>query len=179
MAALGPRAFRRLVWRRGPKGPLAAEFAAVRVRGADGPCMAHAQHLPGRLAWLGCERRAGGERKYELTNHPASTPLPSLARAIKARWVCEQAHQQRKEELGLDHYAGRSWRGLHHQALLSRIAFAFLQHGRLMHPVGGKTTEPSPRPAHAAGRAPRAARGHPHRPAPMSPLPRPPHALAA
>ena len=26
-----------------------------------------------------------------------------LAAAIKARWVCEQAHQQLKEELGLDH----------------------------------------------------------------------------
>jgi SRSO17 transposase len=32
---------------------------------------------------------------------------------IKARWVCEQAHQQPKEELGLDHFEGRSWHGLH------------------------------------------------------------------
>jgi hypothetical protein len=34
-------------------------------------------------------------------------------RAIKARWICEQAHQQLKEELGLDHFEGRSWQGLH------------------------------------------------------------------
>jgi len=27
-----------------------------------------------------------------------------LAATIKARWVCEQAHQQLKEELGLDHF---------------------------------------------------------------------------
>jgi hypothetical protein len=33
-----------------------------------------------------------GERKYHLTNHPAGTPLRVLVAAIKARWVCEQAH---------------------------------------------------------------------------------------
>jgi len=52
--------------------------------------------------------------------------------------VCEQAHQQMKEELGLDHYEGRSWRGLHHHALLSMIAFTFLQQRRLGLPPGGK-----------------------------------------
>ena len=45
--------------------------------------------------------------------------------------MCEQAHQQLKEELGLDHFEGRSWGGLHHHALLTQIAFAFLQHLRL------------------------------------------------
>ena len=44
--------------------------------------------------------------------------------------MCEQAHQQMKEELGLDHFEGRSWSGLHHHALLTMIAFAFLQHLR-------------------------------------------------
>jgi hypothetical protein len=34
-----------------------------------------------------------------------------LASLIKARWACEQAHQQLKEELGLDHFEGRSWTG--------------------------------------------------------------------
>ncbi len=51
--------------------------------------------------------------------------------AIKARWSCEQAHQQLKEELGLDHFEGRSWRGLHHHALPTLVAFAFLQKERL------------------------------------------------
>jgi hypothetical protein len=37
--------------------------------------------------------------------------LKTLAAAIKARWVCEQAHQQMKEALGLDHLEGRSWQG--------------------------------------------------------------------
>ena len=54
-----------------------------------------------------------------------------LATTIKARWVCEQAHQQMKEELGLDHFEGRSWQGLHRHALMTMIAYAFLQYRRL------------------------------------------------
>jgi hypothetical protein len=61
-----------------------------------------------------------------------SPPMPRvLAAAIKARWSCKQAHQQLNEELGLDHFEGRTWRGLHHHALLTLISFAFLQHLRL------------------------------------------------
>jgi SRSO17 transposase len=118
-------------WRRGTKGPLTARFAAAWVRVADGPELARGQHLPGEALWLVGERRATGERKYYLTNHPAGTGLGVLVAAIKARWVCEQAHQQLKVELGLDHFQGRSWAGLHHHALLALIAFAFLQHLRL------------------------------------------------
>jgi len=47
--------------------------------------------------------------------------LKALAATLKARWVCEQAHQQLKEELGLDHFEGRSWAGLHRHALMSLI----------------------------------------------------------
>src|SRR6202012_4773875 len=61
----------------------------------------------------------------------AETTLKMLVAAIKARWVCEQAHQQLKEELGLDHFEGRSWTGLHRHALMTMIAYAFLQSRRL------------------------------------------------
>jgi SRSO17 transposase len=171
-----PRAaFRAISWRRGTKRPLRASFAAVRVRVADGPLMARAQHLPGGEAWLVCERRSTGERKYHLANHPADAPLEVLAALIKARWVGEQTHQQLKEELGLDHFEGRSWRGLHHHALLCQLAFAFLQHRRLR----GKKRRPA-REGRAAASAD-AARGAPaHRrgPArPPAPLPALPAAL--
>jgi SRSO17 transposase len=154
-------AFRPISWRIGTKGPLRAEFAALRVRVADGRVTARAQHLPGEEAWLVGERRATGERKYHLTNLPADAPLERLAALIKARWVCEQAHQQLKQELGLGHFEGRGWRGLHHHLLLCQLAFAFLQHLRL----GGKkrrdparartaaTTEPAGDPAAHPGRA--------------------------
>jgi len=122
-------------WRTGTKGKLKARFAAVRVRVADGPRQRirdkGQQHLPGDEAWLVGEHRASGEKKYYLASLPAKTGLRTLAAAIKARWICEQAHQQLKEELGLDHFEGRSWQGLHRHALMTMIAYAFLQHRRL------------------------------------------------
>src|SRR5262245_48909206 len=72
-----------------------------------------------------------GENKYYLANLPATMDLRTLAATIKARWICEQAHQQLKEELGLDHFEGRSWQGLHRHALMTMIAYAFLQYRRL------------------------------------------------
>jgi len=123
--------WRRVRWRAGTKGVLEGRFAVARVRVADGPADGNDDHLPGQLAWLVGEERGDGERRYYLTNHSADTPRRTLVRAIKARWACEQAHQQLKEELGLDHFEGRSWRGLHHHALLTMICLAFLQHLRL------------------------------------------------
>jgi len=134
--------WRQVSWRRGTKGRLSARFAALRVRIADGPTQRihdmGAQHLPGEDVWVVGERRSTGERKYYLSNLPADTPLKQLAGAIKARWVCEQAHQQLKEELGLDHFEGRSWTGLHRHALMTMIAYAYLQSRRLNEARGGK-----------------------------------------
>ncbi len=157
-AMLAGAEWRRISWRRGTKGPLAAGFAALRVRPAEGAQLRDGRHLPGAEVWLVGEHRASGERKYHLSNLPADAPLEELAALIKARWVCEQAHQQLKEELGLDHFEGRSWRGLHHHALLCRLAFAFLQHLRLRE--RGEKRRRATRTAASAD----AARGAPPRP---------------
>jgi SRSO17 transposase len=152
-AMLAGAAWRRISWRHGTKGPLAAEFAALRVRPAEGEQLRDGRHLPGDEVWLVGEHRASGEKKYYLSNLPAATSLEELAATIKARWVCEQAHQQLKEELGLDHFEGRSWTGLHRHALMTMIAFAFLQHLRLG-ARGKKRRRPAPRtaaPADPAG----------------------------
>lgn len=134
-AVLSDASWTTLSWRNGTKGPLQAAFAAVRIRVADGkPQRIHdkgQQHMPGEEAWLIGELRSSGERKYYLSNLPADADLKTLAATIKARWVCEQAHQQMKEELGLDHFEGRSWKGLHRHVLMTMIAYAFLQHRRL------------------------------------------------
>jgi SRSO17 transposase len=172
--ALAGAAWRRVSWRRGTKGPLAAEFAALRVRPAEGAQLRTGRHLPGAGVWLLGERRASGERKYHLSNLPADTPLEELAATIKARWACEQAHQQLKEELGLDHFEGRSWTGLHRHALMTMIASCFLQHLRLQE-RGGKRRRGAARtaapadPAHGPAPAARPARPQP-RPCPMSVL---------
>jgi SRSO17 transposase len=43
----------------------------------------------------------------KLSTLPADATLKTFAAAIKARWICEQAHQQPKEEIGLDHFLRR------------------------------------------------------------------------
>jgi SRSO17 transposase len=110
-------------------------FATVRVRVADGPPQRirdkGQQHLPGDEAWLIGEHSISGEKKCYLANLPAKLDLRILVAAIKARWICEQAHQHMKEELGLDHFEGRPWQGLHRHVLMTMIAYAFLQHRRL------------------------------------------------
>jgi SRSO17 transposase len=124
----------KLSWRRGTQGRLTSRFAALRIRIADGSPQRlldkGQQHMPGEEAWLVGERRSNDERKYYLSNLPAEATLRQLAAAIKARWVCEQAHQQMKEKFGLDHFEGRSWQGLHRHTLMTMIAYAFLQHQR-------------------------------------------------
>jgi SRSO17 transposase len=163
-AVLASAEWRQISWRHGTKAPLAAEFTALRVRPAEGAQLRNGWHLPGAEVWLVGERRPSGEQKYYLSNLPADTSLDELAATIKARWVGEQAHQQLKEELGLDHFEGRSWTGLHRHALMTMMAFAFLQHLRLEQAGGRGKKWPSPGrttaathsaggPSHAAGAA--------------------------
>jgi SRSO17 transposase len=165
--------WRTISWRSGTKGKLKARFAAVRVRVADGPPQRIGdkgqQHLPGDEAWLIGEHRTSGEKKYYLANLSANTGLRTLAATIKARWICEQAHQQLKEELGLDHFEGRSWQGLHRHALMTMIAYAFLQYRRLKTARWEKKNQ---RPAAATNIA-RRAPGHPrsHRPTAAAAMP--------
>ncbi|MFL5014544.1 IS701 family transposase, partial [Rhizobium sp.] len=167
-AALAAAVWRTVAWRRGTKGRLSARFAALRARVADGPAQRigdkGSQHMPGEEVWLVGEHRSSGERKYYPSNLPAETELKTLAATIKARWVCEQAHQQLKEELGLDHFEGRSWTGLHRHALMTLIALAFLQHQRLAAARRGKKDGRAATPAKLAGGAP-SSRGAPHGPA--------------
>ena len=164
-AMLANAPWRNICWRIGTKGKLEARFAAVRVRVADGPRQRiwdkGQQHLPGDEVWLIGEHRMSGEKKYYLANLPAKTGLRALATTIKARWICEQAHQQLKEELGLDHFEGRSWQGLHRHALMTMIAYAFLQHRRLAAARRKKKNQRPAASANLASRAPRHPRTHP------------------
>lgn len=155
--------WRPVAWRRGTKRPLALRVAATRVRVGDGATWANNRHLPGEEAWLVGELRPGGEREYHLSSLPPETGLRALVAAIKARWVCEQAHQQLKQELGLGHFEGRSWTGLHRHALMACIAFAYLQHLRLAghHRTGpGENAPPRSGAATLAEPARRTARDH-------------------
>lgn len=147
--------WRKVNWRRGTKGRLSCRFAARRVRLADGHKHRmldnRMQCMPGDEVWLVGERRPTGEQKYYVSNLPAEATIRMLAAAIKARWVCEQAHQQLKEELGLDHFEGRSWTGLHRHALMTMIAYAFLQSRRIKAAGRKKKSQRTAATTHHAG----------------------------
>jgi SRSO17 transposase len=115
---------RKVTWRQGTKGKLSAHFAWLRVwpgQGwSDGDC-AFADPI-----WLLIEKQADGQLKYAFSNLPASTARLRAVRLWKSRWPVEQGYQQMKEELALDHFEGRSWRGFHHHAYLVMLAYGFL-----------------------------------------------------
>ena len=142
-----------------PKGPLRRRPRARRRRAAAATDrrQGHAAHA--------------GQRSLVSplpANLPADTDLKTLAATIKARWVCEQAHHS-QEELGLDHFEGRSWRGLNRHALMAMIAYAFLQHRRLAAASGGKKNCPRAASADAAGHT----KSHRRSPGARSTLPMP------
>jgi hypothetical protein len=64
--------------------------------------------------------------KYWLSTLPADTDLAPLVAAAKMRWRIERDYQELKQELGLDHYEGRGWRGFHHHMALCVAAYGFL-----------------------------------------------------
>jgi SRSO17 transposase len=124
-----------LSWRRGTKAPLHAEFAWVRVwpahRWQHGRAADDVPDLESEARWLLVEWRTDGSIRYALSNLPAETPMLHAVELWKSRWHVEQGYQQLKEELGLDHFEGRSWSGFHHHATMCFLAYGFLALERL------------------------------------------------
>jgi len=117
--------FRRVTWREGSRGKMRSRFAAWRVRPAHG---LSAGKAPGPACWLVGEWPEGEETptKFFLSNLPPASSLVALVRVAKSRWQVEHCYQQMKEELGLDHFEGRSWRGWQHHVTLVLLAYWFL-----------------------------------------------------
>jgi len=119
------RGWKQVRWREGTKGWLESRFYACRVQPSHG---FHAGRPPHKEVWLLVEwpRAEKEPTKYFLCDLPVPYPLRRLVRIAKGRWKIEQDYQQLKEELGLDHYEGRSWTGWHHHVTLVMLAHAFL-----------------------------------------------------
>jgi SRSO17 transposase len=124
-AALQTKGWKTIRWRQGTKGWLESRFVAVRVQPSHGFVRGQPPH---KEVWLLMEWPESEKEptKYFLGDLPASYKLRRLVRLAKCRWKIEQDYQQLKEELGLDHYEGRSWTGWHHHTTLVMLAHAFL-----------------------------------------------------
>lgn len=117
-------------WDEGSRGPLRSRFAALRVHPSHGY---HEGKALRPLEWLLIEWPEGQEKPehYWLSTLPETTLLLDLVRQAKWRWHIEQDYQQLKDELGLDHFEGRSWIGWHRHVTMTMVAFGFLMLERL------------------------------------------------
>jgi SRSO17 transposase len=118
-------------WREGDRGPLQSQFIALRVRPANDAQRDDDGVLPER--WLLAEWPEHKDEpvKYWLSNLPADTPPLTLVQLAKLRWRVEHDYRELKQCLGLDHYEGRTYRGLHHHLTSVTVAHAFLTCCRL------------------------------------------------
>ena len=116
-------AFKSICWRMGSKGPLEAEFAALRVRSAEKRTK---KKPPGEEEWLIIEREKNGDFKYYLSSMSSRSALRSLVRLAKMRWHIERDYQDMKQELGFDRYEGRTWGGLHRHLAMVALMHAFI-----------------------------------------------------
>lgn len=148
---LPPSAWREYTIKDGAKGAIRAAFAFLRV-------VSVRDRLPGPECWLVFRRSLGprAELKSYLSNAAATTPHQALVRVSGLRWPIERAFQDGKDELGMDHYETRTWRGWHHHQTLTMLAHHFLvrlrvrlKKNRVAHrPPGPAAPQRRPAPPH-------------------------------
>jgi SRSO17 transposase len=132
---LPKRAWRTIRWREGSADWLSSRFARVRVRAA------HQYLLPELLyeETLLIEWPEGEAEptRYWLSTLPANTGFRQLVDFAKLRWRIERDYQELKQEVGLNHFEGRGWRGFHHHATMCIAAYGFLISERETIPPSG------------------------------------------
>ena len=171
-AELPARAWKTIMWRQGSETPLTSRFAAVRVRAAH----RQASSALRPEEWLIIEWPADepAPTKYHLSNLPPATTLKTLVQTLHMRWRIERDYQELKDEIGIDHFEGRGWRGFHHHAALCIAAYGFLaaERARLFPPhdsahallplPSARLPIPTPRGSPRATRLPPLTNVHPH-----------------
>ena len=121
-----PSQWKRIVWSTGADGPMYVE--AVHIRAAvceDG-------EPTDEEVWVVFEKRSNETKAYLAWGFDDLT-VPGHIRLIRGRWPIEQGYLQMKEELGLDHFEGRSWLGWHHHVTLVMMAYSFAMLERQKH----------------------------------------------
>ena len=122
-----PKSWRVVSWRNGSNAPWRARFTALRVT----PAHDWRKRRVAPEVWLLAERSLSETRtKYYFVALPPTTALAALVRLAHQRWAIEQQYQELKDELGLDHFEGRSFPGWHRHVVLTALAYSWLQHER-------------------------------------------------
>jgi SRSO17 transposase len=123
--SLPAKAWRMIAWRAGSAEQLTSRFARLRVR------VAHrdynlTQSRPEEWLLIEWPRNEAEPTKYWLSTVPGKIAFHRLVNIAKLRWRIERDYQELKQEVGLDHFEGRGWRGFHHHATLCIAAYGFL-----------------------------------------------------
>jgi SRSO17 transposase len=126
-AQLPRRAWRVVTWRNGQNRPWKAHFAAVRATPTSRWPHRHTPEI-----WVLFERDLGATPRVKtyFISLPATASVRALVRLAHHRWAIEQQYLELKDELGLDHFEGRSFPGWHRHVLLTALAYTWLQHER-------------------------------------------------
>jgi len=116
-------AWREIRWRNGVGlQQHSRRYAALRVYPAHGWQNAEIHDE----CWLLIEERPD-EMRYHVSNLPAKSTLRKIASYAHGRWPIEQSYSYFKTELGFDDFAGRNWNGWNHHAVLTAVAFTFIE----------------------------------------------------
>lgn len=114
-----------ITWQNGDGPERVSRFGAVRVQPASGHCHGLAPEPEQWLLWEWPQGQ-GLPEHYWLSTLPQDTSLERLVYLAKLRWRVERDYQDLKAEVGLDHFEGRNWPGLHHHWVLCAVAHGFL-----------------------------------------------------
>jgi SRSO17 transposase len=121
--SLPKRAWRTIGWRNGTNVRLVSRFARVRVRAAgEGTTVEEPEE------WLIVEWPKGEKEpaKFWLSTLAEDIAFERMIDITMMRWRIERDYQELKQEVGLGHFEGRSWRGFHHHATMCIAAYGFL-----------------------------------------------------
>ena len=132
--SLPKHAWRTITWREGSNAKLRSRFARAGVRAAPirGEARFHEETL--LIEW---PKDEAAPTKFWLATVDHDMPFRDLVDLAKLRWRIERDYQELKQEIGLGHYEGRTWRGFHHHGTMSIAAYGFIISERERIPPSG------------------------------------------
>jgi SRSO17 transposase len=131
---LPKHAWRTITWREGTNRQLRSRFARVRVRTAP---IRGAAVRPEETLLIEWPEGEAEPTKYWLTTVDKKMSFRALVDLAKMRWRIERDYLELKQEIGLGHYEGRGWPGLHHHGTLCIAVYGFLISERELIPPSG------------------------------------------